>query len=350
MTVSKNLACYVEGFQRANQAWPNQASVDPRLAWWQALPLSQGSTNYWPCLTAALPQLVLPQVNGISSSEIYRKMVLQGNEINSQSPIIDGKALRYPQVLRLWLADHPYCPSPVLATPDYDDFLWLVRALAHRAEPVRIEPGVHAQAINGLIHWGLIRSFGPKVRASIIILHDAPYGSVPSDDLPINLDRQGWINASANLRLEHELTHLATKTVIGEMRLNLLDELIADTMGMLAALGSFKALIFERCLLTRWHTYVGDLNKKDAKYALSLTLERAKEIEAALVTWKGTASLRPTLLQWLCQQRLDSPITTAPLLPQQDIAIKSKPKNVPITQNARKAFTTSEKHDFSPTV
>lgn len=52
--------------------------------------------------------------------------------------------------------------------------------------------------------------------------------------LPSN---QSWLKASTVLRLEHELTHLATKRLLGEMRLNLLDELVADCMGMVAALG-----------------------------------------------------------------------------------------------------------------
>lgn len=47
--------------------------------------------------------------------------------------------------------------------------------------------------------------------------------------------------ASTTLCLEHELTHLTTKRLLGEMRLNHLDELIAECMGMVAALGKFNA-------------------------------------------------------------------------------------------------------------
>ena len=70
------------------------------------------------------------------------------------------------------------------------------------------------------------------------------------------------------LRLEHEFTPLATREVLGEMCMNLLDELIADCMGMPAALGPFSAEVFERCMQERWLTYVGDLDPRDAQQAM----------------------------------------------------------------------------------
>ena len=123
---------------------------------------------------------------------------------------------------------------PVLLTPSAHDFALLVRALAHRAEPVPLADGVHAQAISGLIHWGLIERYGRQSRAQLIVLHEAPYGSVAAEQVPGHWDHPAWLKASSNLRLEHELTHLATKRLLGEMRRNLLDELIADCMGMVA--------------------------------------------------------------------------------------------------------------------
>jgi len=104
---------------------------------------------------------------------------------------------------------------PVMTTPDRHDFLWILLTLAHRAEPVPIEDGVHSQAINGLIHWGLICSLYKQASASIILLHEAPYGSVPAASLPISLDERDWIQASSALRLDHEITHLATKQCLG---------------------------------------------------------------------------------------------------------------------------------------
>ena len=103
-----------------------------------------------------------------------------------------------------------------------------MRALAHRGEPVDQADGVDAQAISGLIHWGLIQRFGSQRRAHLIVLHRAPYGSLPASSVPGSLSEEAWIEASSKLRLEHELTHLTTKRLLGKMHLNCV--LLADFM------------------------------------------------------------------------------------------------------------------------
>jgi hypothetical protein len=312
MAYSDALCSYLQGFARTDQAWPPpQPAGDPRLAWWRELPWEADRVRSWALLCAAMPQLRLPQELGISGSDLYRHLVLRGAEASSRELIPSERVLRQPLALQFQLIQHPYMAMPVLTTPDRHDFLWIVRALAHRAEPVPIENGVHAQAINGLIHWGLIQSLGKHARASLILLHEAPYGSVPAASLPISLDQQGWIHASSALRLEHELTHLSTKQYLGEMRLNLLDELIADAMGQLIALGGFSAEVFERCLQHRWKAYVAELEPEEAQFALELVRARARELEVALCAWRGPAAIRvrAELLPWLCCQRLDRPIT-----------------------------------------
>jgi hypothetical protein len=315
MAPSEALSNYLRGFARADQTWPPPHPGDPRLAWWRALPWDGDQARAWALLCAALPQLCLPQRPGISRSDLYRELVLRGADVSSPELIPSEQLLQQPLGLQLQLVQHPFMAMPVLTTHDRRDFLWIVRALAHRAEPVPIEDGVHAQAISGLIHWGLIHSLGPHQRASLILLHDAPYGSVSAATLPTNLDQQGWVLASSALRLEHELTHLATKQHLGEMRLNLLDELIADAMGQLVALDGFSAEVFELCLQHRWHAYVADLEPEEAKQALVLVLARARELELALSAWRGPAAIRgrAQLLPWLCRLQLDWPISpTAP--------------------------------------
>ena len=108
------------------------------------------------------------------------------------------------------------------------------------------------------------------------------------------------------------------------MRLNLLDELVADAMGMVAALGCFEARLFGRCLGLdehdqpiangRWLSYTRELSETEARKALQLVMARARELETALK--RHPHLLQPQLamvrLQWLCQQRLDVPLTAAP--------------------------------------
>lgn len=316
MQHSPELELYLKGFVNADRLWP-QAPLPtcPELDWWTALAWQDQPRLAWEHLCSALPQLRLPQTVGISRSDLYRQVVLQGVEPTHPQLVLPVEVLAAPDALTLSIAQNTYMAIPVLSTPHARDFLHLTRALAHRAEPVQLEPGVHAQAISGLIHWGLIRELGPDHRAQVIVLHEAPYGSHSHRDLPFRINERAWIKASSAWRLEHELTHLTTKLILGEMRLNLLDELIADAMGQLIAFGHFSADLFTLCLQHRWRTYTRELCAHDAHFAYELVKARATELEHVCIHWYGNGMERERLLPWLCQLRLDQPIATAPPQP-----------------------------------
>lgn len=194
------------------------------MAWWRAIVADLDRSSLLDTLRESLPRLRLPRRSGISQSEEYRHAVLRGLPLAANTGTEMPKP-RASERLRLEIAEHFALTLPVLHTPEREDFLVLVRALAHRRKPAPVAAGVHAQAIGGLIHWGLIRDYGRDERARLILLHDAPYGSMPTDQVPGQPSAADWLALSGVLRLEHELTHLATKTLLGEMRLNLLDEL-----------------------------------------------------------------------------------------------------------------------------
>ncbi|MBM5800242.1 MAG: hypothetical protein FJ077_05255 [Cyanobacteria bacterium K_DeepCast_35m_m2_023] len=328
------LASYGQGFAKAWEPWPPlPLDAAAELGWWQALLARHGDERLQgmplvAALQAAMPQLQLPQVAGISDSDLYRRAVLRGEPLDADVLAEAGPppCWQHPQALSLWIAPHPVGAMPVLHTPSRADFERLVRALAHRGEPVALADGVHAQAISGLIHWGLISQYGRDSRARLIVLHQAPYGSVAAKLVPGGLSDSDWLAASTTLRLEHELTHLATKRLLGEMRLNLLDELIADAMGMVQALGCFDAGLFGRCLGLaiddgdspivngRWISYVRELSADEARTVVALVMARARELEHVLQRepWLLQPSQAMVRLQWLCQQRLDQPISAVP--------------------------------------
>ena len=326
------LQLYCQGFAKAWEPWPPlPLAAAAELGWWQALLADHGVERLQGmpllgALLAAMPQLRLPQVAGISDSDLYRQAVLRGEQLDTDALEDAGPppCWQQPQALTLWIAPHPAGAMPVLQTPSWADFELLVRALAHRGEPVALADGVHAQAISGLIHWGLIRQFGRQSRARLIVLHQAPYGSVSAAHVPGRLSDGAWLEASSTLRLEHELTHLATRRLLGEMRLNLLDELVADAMGMVAALGRFDAALFGRCLGIdaldqpiangRWRSYTGELSYEEIQQAVALVMARSRELQTLLDQQPALLSPAQAMvrLQWLCQQRLDQPISAAP--------------------------------------
>ncbi|MCP4972822.1 MAG: hypothetical protein GY914_04000, partial [Prochlorococcus sp.] len=142
----------------------------------------------------------------------------------------------------------------------------------------------------------------------------------PASQIQESPTEQEWVEISQQWRLEHELTHIATQRLVGEMRLNLFDELIADALGMIKSLKYFSADLFCKGLginadgsITkegRVHTYTSKLNSIDKSTACELVIKRAHELEKLLS--KGTIkSERIDVLRYLTQQTLDQPLSEA---------------------------------------
>jgi hypothetical protein len=72
-----------------------------------------------------------------------------------------------------------------------------------------------------------------------ILLSTGPYSAVSAETL--GLSPAAWRDASRTIRLEHECAHYFTRRVFNSMRNALLDELIADYMGIVAVAGRFRA-------------------------------------------------------------------------------------------------------------
>ncbi|MDZ7629976.1 MAG: hypothetical protein U5K74_01145 [Gemmatimonadaceae bacterium] len=68
---------------------------------------------------------------------------------------------------------------------------------------------------------------------------DGPYSDVEADTLGVNTST--WHGMSRDIRVEHECTHYVTRRLFGSMGDKLLDELIANYAGIVAACGRFHA-------------------------------------------------------------------------------------------------------------
>lgn len=72
-----------------------------------------------------------------------------------------------------------------------------------------------------------------------IILSSIPYSGISAARM--ELSEAEWLRLSLIIRQEHECTHYFTKRVLGSMQNRLMDELMADYMGIRAALGYFSS-------------------------------------------------------------------------------------------------------------
>ena len=118
---------------------------------------------------------------------------------------------------------------PVIDTENHDDFTILSAWLMNRDKkelPLTVNAFTIPAQINGERH-------------RIILLNRAPYSNVPAEKL--SLTAEEWLEKSHALRLRHESAHYETLRLFGGMKNHALDEIIADTLGQIAAFGNFDA-------------------------------------------------------------------------------------------------------------
>lgn len=221
-------------------------------------------------LRGRLVQLKLPIRAGISSSETYRKITLKGIW-DDEARIEKGITLDRPESLRLFLHSGPAGRIGVLVPSGREDFVRLIQALSAKNEPERVPDSMGAAIVSGYNNWDRLNAIRERWESEhsndflglewaeefnrviarkelyqdrFIIISDGPYSNVSAEDLSLSDDE--WRRMSLLIRTEHEFTHYFTLRLFGSMRNRLLDEVLADFMGITTAAGSFHSEWFLR--------------------------------------------------------------------------------------------------------
>ncbi len=262
--VSEELLRYNESaFVAPQEGLPTSYPLEdgPQVLAWQEYLESAGRLGAFEALRERLVQLRFPIVEGISRRRAYLSATRRGQEPGAD---IEELRLEAPQLLSLELHLSAVGRVPVLTAGTRGDFVTLLCALAHRNEPVPVADSQGASLITGLNNWDRVRRYrreweaGAGSRSSewpaemarmaahrelyqdrIVLLSRGPYSDVPAE--AVGMGPQEWLDVSLVLRREHECAHLFTKHVFASARNNLMDELIADYAGIVAAVGSFRA-------------------------------------------------------------------------------------------------------------
>jgi hypothetical protein len=259
-----------------------------------------------PVLREHLVQLRFPVAPGGSEGEVYQAATRRG--VLPHAP--EDLALEDADGLRLFIHPTPAGAVPVLITARRADFEALVRALTKKNEPVPLPPSMGACMVGGYNNWGRVAELrraweAGEVRAEgagdwsaafaalrgrkelyqdrFILLSGGAYSGVPAEAM--GMEPEAWSRASITIRLEHECAHYFTRRVLGSMRNNLLDELMADYAGIVAAAGRYRADWFLRfCGLEeadgcraggRLWNYRGEPPLSDAAFAVLQRIVRA---------------------------------------------------------------------------
>ena len=243
---------------------------EPCVATWCVYAEEAASRGVFKVLREKLVQLRFPIRQGISQTPTYAAVTRKGTHPDDVAEAT-GLVLNAPDDLGLVIHPTPAGHIPLLIVHDRGDFVALVQALAMRNEPEPIPDSQGACMVAGLNNWDRIRTYRTAweeehpaeavlggwqqefrrllpqkelYQDRLIVLSDGPYSAVPAGDLGLSDDE--WRRLSLIIRREHECTHYFTRRVLGSMHDNLLDELIADYAGIVAAAGRYRADWFLR--------------------------------------------------------------------------------------------------------
>jgi hypothetical protein len=315
---------------------------EPFVPIWEAWAEEARRRGAFEVLRQHLPQLRFPIRAGISETGSYQAATRRGVP-PEEIPEATGLPLGSPGRIELQIYQSPAGRIPLLIARGREEFATLVRALSKRNEPAPVPSSQGAQMIAGYNNWARLgelrrrwEELPPARRATetwgeelaritphrelyqdrFILLSDGPYSAVPAADL--GLDEAAWREMSLVLRRDHECAHYFTRRVFGSMRNHLLDELIADSAGIIAAIGRFRADWFLRFLGLedfpryrpggRLEIYRGDLSDGAFAVLQDLACRAAESLERFdALSPAGPRSLeeRALLIATLASLRLD---------------------------------------------
>lgn len=238
---------------------------EPFVSTWDSYVETSRSIGVVATLRPRLVQLSFPIGDGVSRRDDYLNATRRG--VPHQES--DGLAFADAGGVRMFVHPTPAGRVPVIVAAARADFESLVRALTMRNEPVPVPPAMGACIVAGYNNWDRVRrlretweaeqpwrtsneDWATAFRAIVphrdlyqdrfILLSSGPYSAVPAAAL--GLSDADWSERSLAIRLEHECTHYFTRRVLGSMRNALLDELVADYVGLVVAGGRYRAAWF----------------------------------------------------------------------------------------------------------
>ena len=234
---------------------------EPFVERWKFYARLAANGGAFAALAEHLPQLAFPIRQGISEEDDFRQATRKG--INPDGlALATGLQLNQPEAVTLVIHPTPAGEIPIITVPERVDFLAVHRALINRCEPVPIPDSKGATMVAGYNNWDRVHAHRQAWEAAnpegnfwltefpifrldkqayqdkFILLSVGAYSGVPAAEL--GLEEAEWLRLSSLIRREHESAHYFTRRLFASMRNNVIDEIIADYMGIVAAHGAFR--------------------------------------------------------------------------------------------------------------
>ena len=234
-------------------------------------------TEVIPYLAGIWPQIyLLPTPEG---NPLYQAVVLSGED----APTHSLSHFRGSPEDIITREETPAGPVIAVTITDRADFEMITRILGHKCRLDVIPASQGACILDGLINWQRIRDheaeFMKKAKKqgvddpdwdsefkrftsdrknyteALILLSRGPYSAVPYAKTPFS--EKEWLKHSLTIRKFHECTHFICRRLDREWIDPLWDELVADAVGIYAALGRYDQDLAELFLGIRDGRYAG---------------------------------------------------------------------------------------------
>ena len=154
---------------------------------------------------------------------------------------------------------------PVITAGDRTDFVALVQAFTERNEPTPLPSSMGACLVAGFNNWDRIAAYRtawerarpegsigetwaeaferlvpqkPLYQDRFVILSRGPYSGVGAERT--GFDDEAWLDRSLIIRREHECTHYFVYRLTGMLPRSVMDELVADFVGLVRACGGYR--------------------------------------------------------------------------------------------------------------
>jgi hypothetical protein len=292
---------------------------EPHIEAWQQYAEDAERMGVFPALQQRFVQLQFPVRSGISEDEAYRRATRRG-DLTAADAFAPGVELEEPSALELQIHQSVAGRIPVLVPSTRADFVTLVQAFTERNEPVPVPDSMGACLVNGLNNWDRVATYRRRWRDSqgadagddgwaaefkllaaqkplyqdrFIILSRGPYSATAAADAGVAHDE--WIRRSLAIRREHECVHYLTYRLSGIIRSNVLDELVADFAGLVAATGEYSRDLALRFLGlhhypdipdgSRLRVYRGALTEAQLRIVGALARQAAGRLEECARHW-----------------------------------------------------------------
>jgi hypothetical protein len=244
---------------------------EPLVGTWRGYVDEARSSGAFETLKRHLVQLRFPVRAGMSDDDAYRRATRRG-DFGAADAFGDGLTLRRPGAVELTVPATMTGGVPLVVAGDRADFVLLVQALTGRNEPIDVPDAMGACLVKGLNNWSRVAAHRAAwtsrtgqsdadawaaefqqlipqkalYQDRLIILSRGAYSATPA--AATGLSNAEWLGQSLAIRREHELTHYFTYRVFGSMRTHVVDELVADFVGLVRGFGGYRAELALRFL------------------------------------------------------------------------------------------------------